>query len=258
VKLPIVFKKAGGRDPEASIYYEVAANGIFQVRDTGTYRAVTRAPTDVPGLLPEKERVELLFPRLPALLLEEAFGFFREVYRCHGGESIVILFYRPDTREFRVDAPPQTLPGYRNWRGEWRASLRLDYDEAPRPPGFLRFGTIHSHADMAAYSSFTDCQDEQYHDGLHVVYGHVQTSYPSRSACFVAGGTRFPLKPEDVLEPLASLNRPARPEWLARVQRGEPKVYASSAGSGGYGVGGGGDWSAGSGSDHGNGSGAAS
>jgi hypothetical protein len=225
--LPIVFKRAGEEEPKASIYYEVAANGVFQIRDAGTYRAVTRAQADVPGLLAEEERLELRFPRLPAALLEESLAFFREVYRRYGGESIVILFYRPDTQEFMVDAPPQTIPGYRDWRGQWRASLRLDYDEAPRPPGFLRFGTIHSHADMAAYSSFIDCRDEQYHDGLHVVYGHVQTAHPSRSACFVAGGTRFPLEAEEVLEPLVSLNRSVRPEWIERVKRGEEKSYTS-------------------------------
>jgi hypothetical protein len=250
VILPIVFKRPGDKEPEASIYYEVAANGVFQIRDTGTYRAVTRAQEEIPGLLTEKECVELRFPRLPAAVLEEAVAFFREVYRRYGGESIVILFYRPNTEEFRVDAPRQTIPGYRDWRGQWRASLRLDYDEAPRPPGFLRFGTIHSHADMAAYSSFTDCHDEQYHDGLHVVYGHVHTAYPSRSACFVAGGTRFPLQAEDVLEPFVALNRPARPEWVGRVKRGEEKSYASY---GSYSGGSWSSWDAGTGGNHGQG-----
>jgi hypothetical protein len=256
VILPIVLKKTGWKEPDAALYYEVAANGVFQVRETGTYRAVTRAQAEIPGLLPEEERVELRFPRLPASLLEEVFAFFREVYRRHRGEAIAILFYRPDTQEFRVDAPVQTLPGYRDWRGQWRASLHIDYDEAPRPAGFLRFGTIHSHADTSAFSSFTDCQDEQYHDGLHVVYGHVHSANPSRSVCFVAGGTRFRVEPKDALEDFAVRERPVRPEWMARVHRGEAKVYASSTASGWYGASSWDDGDGDGGSDHGNGSGA--
>lgn len=234
--LPVVLKKEGRKEPDAPVYYVVAANGIFQIREAGSYRAVTPARAGIPGLLPEEERVELRFPRLPAPMLEEVLAFFREVYRRHGGEAIVILFYRSDTEEFRVDAPEQTLPGYRDWRGEWRASPHLDYGEAPRPPDFLRFGTIHSHADMAAYSSFTDRQDEQYHDGLHIVYGHVQSAYPSRTACFVANGTRFSLRPEQVLEPCADLDRPVRAGWMARVRRAEKKSYVTPVASGGSGA----------------------
>jgi hypothetical protein len=248
--LPVVLKEEGREEPEAPVYYVVAANGVFQIREAGSYRAVTTVRTEIPGLLREEERVELRFPRLPASMLEEVLAFFREVYRLHRGEAIVILFYRPETQEFRVDAPQQTLPGYLDWRGEWRASLHLDYGEVQRPPGFLRFGTVHSHANLAAYSSFTDCKDEQYHDGLHIVYGHVQSAYPSRTACFVANGTRFPLQPDEVLEPCETLDRPVRTDWMARVRRGESKVYVTYSTSGGYAAGGSGDyWDADSGGD---------
>ena len=45
------------------------------------------------------------------------------------------------------------------------------------------------------------------------------------------------LRAEEVLEPLVVLNRPARPDWMTRVKRGEEKSYAS------YGSYGAGSWS---------------
>jgi hypothetical protein len=106
---------------------------------------------------------------------------------------------------------------------------------------------------MAAYSSFTDRQDEQYHDGLHIVYGHVQSAYPSRTACFVANGTRFSLRPEQVLEPCADLDRPVRSGWMARVRRAEKKSYVTSVAPGGSGASRSYDyWSVDAGNDRGN------
>jgi hypothetical protein len=221
VNFPILLKTDASVRSDETLYYVVASNGIFQVREAGMYRAVTRAEKPVPGLLPEKEQLEFTFPRLPVALLREVLGFFVAVYGEHGGEAIVILFYRPESRTYRVDVPRQTIPGYRRWDGRWRAHRRLSYGEVARPPGYRRFGTIHSHADSPAYASEIDCADERFQDGLHVVFGDLDRSEPSRSACFVANGVRFPLHPDDVLERCAVPDGPADAEWLVRVGREE-------------------------------------
>jgi hypothetical protein len=216
VSFPVILRTSPDARHDARLYYEVAANGVFQVKETATYRAVTRVD-GVPGLQPGEQRLEIRFAPLPAALLEDVLAFFREVYERFDGEAIVILFHHPHTGEYRVAVPLQRIPGYYDGNGRWRAYLELDYAEASRPGGFLRFGTIHSHAELAAYASATDCEDERFQDGLHVVYGHLHRQEPSRAAAFVAGGVRFALEPEQALERCEVPPRAARSDWMARV-----------------------------------------
>ncbi len=223
MKFPIVLNDEQFVEPSASLYYVVGENGVFQVRETPLYRAVTQVESSIPGLLPVEESVELSFPSLPAALLGEVLAFFRAVYEEHGGEAMVILFVEPQSGRYAVGVPPQTVPGYRLPDGRWRGVYRLDYGVCPRPQGMLRFGTIHSHGDLPAYASSTDCDDERFEDGLNVVFGHVHRTHPSRSAAFTANRVRFELDPDDVLERCHVPEHAARPEWMARVERDEGK-----------------------------------
>ncbi len=217
---PVVLKTDDFSEPPEALYYLVAADGLYQVRRTETYRAVTRARGEVPGLRREREDLEFSWPRLPATVLQEVLDFFLEIYRRLGSEAIVILFYDPQRQRFRADAPPQTVSGWEDAQGVWTASLRLDYGSVERPAGWLRFGTVHSHANLPAYASHVDCDDEQWEDGLHVVYGHLNRRVPSVSACFVANGARFPLVADEVLEPVTTSDAAgARADWLERVER---------------------------------------
>ena len=218
MNFPIVLKTSAAEEPRASLYYAVAENGIFQVRDTPIYLAVTRTLDLIPGLLPEHEHLRLKCPRLPRRPLEDVLTFFRAVYDQYHAEAVVLLFYRVETREFRIIAPPQTLLGRRRHDGRWRAYHAVQYDNVPRPSGFVRFGTIHSHANLPAYSSGTDCADEQFEDGLHVVFGNFGLPPISVAAAFVANGVRFRLPPADVLEPCQMLPRPPRADWMARIK----------------------------------------
>ena len=217
MRFPVILKTAPHVSESARLYYEVASNGVFQVKETATHRAVTRVAHDIPGLHPSAEQLELRVPPLPAALLEDVLAFFREVNDRWEAEAIVILFHRADTNEYRVGVPEQRIPCYRDWEGRWRTYLELDYGDAPRPEGFVRFGTVHSHADQAAYASAADCQDERFQEGLHVVYGHLDRREPSRAASFVASGVRFPIDPARVLEDCEVPERRARRDWLARV-----------------------------------------
>lgn len=214
---PVVLKTRERYRRPGRLWYEVASNGLFQVREAQSYRAVTRVETGVPGLLPAVEEVVLRFPRVPARTLEEVLAFFHEAYLRYRGEAIVILFYRPGDARFCVRVPWQAIRGRRDWTGRFRAHHELRYRHVEAPAGFVRLGTIHSHANLPAYASAVDCADERYDDGLHVVFGDLDTSRPSRSASFVANATRFRLDPDTVLEPCAVPSRPARPGWMARL-----------------------------------------
>ncbi|MEN8184809.1 MAG: hypothetical protein ABFS46_19995 [Myxococcota bacterium] len=200
MRFPVVLKVHPRYQAPASFYYEMASNGLFQVRSTPLYRAVTQVKTGVPGLLPSWEELELRIPPLPTDLLEEVLAFFRDAWHLHGGEAMVVLFY-DGSEEFRVGVPPQTVSGYHDTAGAFHAIHRLQYGAVARPEGFVRLGTLHSHADLPAYSSTLDCMDEQYEDGLHGVFGDLQREMPSRSAAFVANGVRFRLLADDAQTP---------------------------------------------------------
>jgi hypothetical protein len=228
---PVVLRAPGVSPPACSLYYEVAANGVFQVRDTPLYRAVTRAGDLVPGLLPERERLRLKCPRLPRADVEELLVFFDAVYRRHRGEAVALLFFCAETMQYRVAVPPQWLVGRRGHDGRWRADYALRYGGALRPPGFVRLGTVHSHADLPAYASGVDAADESFEDGLHVVFGDFGSERLSVVAAFVANGVRFRLDAEEVLEPGVLYARPPRSDWMSRVQR----VSREQLGAGGDG-----------------------
>ena len=240
LRFPVVMKTHDGSSPEeqqarkSRIHYLVASNGVFQVRELPTHRAVTRVSSVIPGLPEESEQLELRVPRLPRTLVEDTLAFFDEVYQRYGGEAIVILFYDPSTREFQLGVPPQRISYYIDYHGRHRADGHLDYESVALPQGHVRFGTIHSHGRMLAYASHTDCQDEQYEDGLHIVFGSFESAELSRSASFVASGRRFPLDPDSVLEPGAVPKRDAPAAWMDRVEYVEEKwkPYVSSIGGG--------------------------
>lgn len=214
---PIVLKSRPDVGVEASLYYEIASNGVFQVKDTPLYRAVTRVTREVPGLYPTLERLEIRLPRLPRAPLAEVLAFFAEVYERFEGEAIVMIYYDPEAHSYSFDAPPQRIPGYRDFRGNLRAYLRLDYESPPRPRGHLLLGSIHSHADLSAFSSSVDCDDERFGDGLHIVYGHFGSSALSRCVGFVAGGRRFHVEPAQLLPDCGVPDQPARVDWMGRV-----------------------------------------
>ncbi len=218
MRFPVVLKKSEDIVEPGNFYYLVASNGIFQIRNTPTHRSVTRAERDIPDLLSETPRVELLFPDLPASFLECVIAFFNEVYWRYRGEAIVILFFNPKTQEYRAEVPPQKISGFYDSRGRWFADYSLDYGRVERPEGFMRFGTIHSHASLPAYASHVDCEDEKFEDGLHVVFGSFASDELSRSASFVSNGQRFHVDADDVLETWVVSDRPTPKGWMEQVE----------------------------------------
>jgi hypothetical protein len=219
VKVPIVLKTGDALPAPGRLYYEVAENGIFQVRDTPLYRAVIRAALPLPGLVASKEELVINFPRLGRAMVEEVLAFFHEANRRYAGEAVVIIFYAVERGEYRLVAPPQRIPGRWYSDGRWRADYSVRYQNVPRADGFIRFGTIHSHADLPAYASGLDCDDERYEDGLHIVFGNFGSPRISVAAAFVAGGVRFEVSPADVLEAARVPGGEARRDWMAQVVR---------------------------------------
>lgn len=224
---PVIIKRGnasgGSVDAEvadAPIYFEITRDGIFEVRTTPIYRSVTRVHGGIPGLAPGRERLSLHAPKLPSRLVDDVIAFFAAINRICGGEGVVILFFDPVASRYRAEVPEQCLPVYRNYQGDWITDLSVTYDRVDRPEGYLRCGSIHSHADLPAYASHTDCADEKYEDGLHMVVGDFGHQHLTLSASYTVAGSRFAVAVPEVSEPFdrsGYVDRPCAAEWLEKV-----------------------------------------
>lgn len=214
--LPVYLKTSDAEAPADPVYYVVAANGTFLVRNTALFTATT-ATAKVIGLERQQQEVRLHFPKIPRAVMERIIGFFRMVYLRWDGEAIAFLFYAPDRREFQAEVPPQTLPRCRSGEG-WRTAGRLEYVTIPRPEGFLKLGDAHSHRGSPAFFSSIDDRDDN-EDGLRIVIGRLDRARVQVRTSFVANGCRFPVAPHDVIEtspaPFAAVSPPE--EWMRRV-----------------------------------------
>ena len=111
------------------------------------------------------------------------------MYEKRHTESVVILFYQMDTKEWRVEVPEQDV-----------SPAGVRYKDGLQVEGFLKVGTIHSHCDFGAFHSGGDQHDEEHFDGLHVTVGKVQRDLPELSVSVVVNGHRFMKEPWDYLE----------------------------------------------------------
>ncbi len=211
--IPLHLKTDDFSEPDSPMYYLVAENGVYLVKNTGLYTSVTRACRIV-GLEEQSPSLVLRLPKVPRKLLEMVYGFFAAVYRKWQGEAIVLLYYDPLGRTFRLGVPPQTLSRYHSC-GSWVTEGRMEYGSIPRPNQFVKLGDIHSHGDLSPFFSSVDDKDDD-EDGLRIVMGHLDRPRPDVCASFVAGGTRFLLDSEQVLAEF-SVPRPPPEEWLRRV-----------------------------------------
>lgn len=201
--------------PPATHYYLLASNGLFVVQDTALFRATTRIARRHP-LLPAEPSLELRLPRIPTAVMEQAYGFFREVYRRHHGEALVQILYTPDRAAFQLVVPPQRLTYYADSRTP-RIAMGVHYEPIAKPPGAIILGDIHSHGAHPAYFSHTDDHDDLDREGLHIVLGRLHSSEPDCCVSFVTNQTRFDLDRNAILEPFTTpLPPPA--SWLERVR----------------------------------------
>jgi hypothetical protein len=214
MRIPIHCKTGKPPDPSLSLFYLVAASGVFLVKKSGLYFSVTRTEK-ILGLADQDEELILKFPRVPRQLMATVYGFFRQVFRLYQGEAVALIFYSPEQKRFRVGVPPQKLFRYQSC-GRWRTEGRVVYGHYPRPDGFLKLGDIHSHGDEPAFFSNIDAEDDAKQDGLRIVLGHMDRESPDMEVSFVAGGTRFALQPHDAVEPFAEACSPP-PSWIERV-----------------------------------------
>ncbi len=184
---PVYLKEEGFEEPDGSIYYLVTRDGLFLVKRNLLFHAKTKV-LGLSWLMPEREAARLQLPPISAAILAEIVGFFQEVFRVHRAEAVVLLYFNQTEGRYELKIPKQQVAG-----GHCR------YEIGPTPTGWLRVGTIHSHASADAFHSELDDEDERHDDGLHMTVGNLDGE-ASVVCSLVVDGRRFTLKPTDVFE----------------------------------------------------------
>lgn len=183
-----VFYDGNSKLPNDKILYIITKKGTFLRKDLGTIRSCTKV--DSISFLKEIEPyAELKVPQMPGSILSVGFVFLKWVYNTHKSEGGLLIYYNSTTKEYRIYAPTQEVScGGVSW----------DNQKELIPKGFIRLGTIHSHANMSAFHSGTDINDEKSFDGLHITFGNLGKTRPTLVASVVANGNRFPVKKENI------------------------------------------------------------
>ena len=184
---PVYLKEDGFEEPNDPIYYLVTRDGLFQVKRNLLFHAKTKV-RGLTWLMPEQEAAWLQLPPVPASILAEIVAFFREVFRAHRAEAVALLYFNQAEKRYDLKIPTQQVAG-----GHCR------YEIGPTPTGWLRVGTIHSHAAADAFHSELDDEDERHDDGLHVTIGNLDGEV-SVACSLVVDGRRFTLKQSEVFE----------------------------------------------------------
>lgn len=195
-------------------HYLLADNGLFLVQDTPLFRATTRI-AQRPALLPAAPSLQLRIPRIPTSVMEQAYGFFLDVFRRHRSEALAQILYAPDRATFQLVIPTQRVTYYADGPSP-RMALGVHYEPMAKPPGFLLLGDIHSHGCHHAYFSPADDLDDLTREGLHIVLGRLDMAEPDCCTSFVINRTRFDLDRNEILEPFATPLVPPD-SWLERV-----------------------------------------
>ena len=184
---PVYLKEDGFEEPNDPIYYLVTRDGLFQVKRNLLFHAKTKV-RGLTWLMPEQEAARLQLPPVPAAILAEIVAFFLEIFRAHRAEAVALLYFNQAEKRYDLKIPTQQVAG-----GHCR------YEIGPTPTGWVRVGTIHSHAAADAFHSELDDEDERHDDGLHVTIGNLDGEV-SVACSLVVDGRRFTLEPSEVFE----------------------------------------------------------
>jgi PRTRC genetic system protein A len=207
---PVVFYEKGVKIPDG-ICYIVAQGGVYLKKDTGLITATVKV--DSLSFLEELEAsAEIKIPPLPLEIFVQAKLFFSAVYKEHRSESVVLLYFNEETKEYRLAAPNQTV-----------SSAHLNYKPDFSEAGFKLVGSIHSHADFSAFHSGTDHRDESNFDGLHITIGHVNGKNFSISTEVAVNNNRFKQKSEDWILELIEAEDVIDVPLIGKVAFGGPR-----------------------------------
>lgn len=176
--------------PTQGSYYVLTSEGLQVRKDTNIVNALVPVQS-LPVLASFSQAARLRLPKIPPLILARAHAFFQAVWNKYQAESEVMLLYNAQEKQYDLWCPQQTV-------SHVSVNYTMSSELANTPTDWQWVGTIHSHCNFSAYHSGTDIDDEKNADGVHITLGHVDTKYPSFSACICIGKQRWPVPPENI------------------------------------------------------------
>jgi hypothetical protein len=235
-QIPIYLKTADDVPrPEDPEFYWLTRSGVYLCRNHPFFES--DAPVRrMPGSLAEhRPACHVAFPLVGIAALEYVVGFFSEVYYRHGAEAIVLVYWDLRRKRYRLEVPLQKA---RVWQPQSGIPFAIDvtYDiPTPLPRDHLLIGDIHSHADLQAYSSGVDTNDERHRDGMHVVVGCVNREPPQFHLEMTVDGCRFPLCFSQFFRGYRARRDNVPEAWLRRVEiQATHSTWVSNVGQSGY------------------------
>jgi PRTRC genetic system protein A len=177
--------------PDDDILYIVCKEGIYLKKKLGIMESITPVK-NISTLETVQMMATMHIKPIPAFQFAQVESFFREVYKEHHSEAIVLLFYNEERKVYKIVPPHQKVNGG-----------SVDYNRAITIDGFNMIGDIHSHANMSAFHSGVDDKDEESFDGLHITIGNCGSENVSISASIVSNAQRFIVEPSDYINRLA-------------------------------------------------------
>lgn len=184
---PVYLKDALFEPPDDPIYYLVAANGVFLVKNHSLFQSSTPVK-EISWLDHETPHFRYSGPLIEKSLLAKTLAFFVAVWNRYKAESIVVLYFQPAAGRHEIVVPNQTVGG-----------IHVVYEESlPRDSDDLRLGTIHSHGHEDAFFSDRDNEDESFQDGVHLIFGNLDAT-PSLLCSAMMDGHRFPLEYREII-----------------------------------------------------------
>lgn len=198
--------------------------GIFKVVSNLVGNAVTRAEADTIGLADVEQQAYFTLPPIPYDLINDIDDFFREVYRVHGTESIVIFTYEPiyENTDNPSDGWGILVPDQTNTAASCDYEPESVVEEMPDDRDVRLVGTAHSHPGMQAFCSGTDKRDQSQFDGIHITYGWKKGSTETEFYIELQmGGGQFIFEPKDVFTELPPpVENEKAVEWAKKVKKG--------------------------------------
>ncbi len=186
-------KKEGKKPPQDDFYHIIAKNGFFMHKKTKLIEAIIPIK-ELPGLEWQERKARILLPKIPVELMAITLNFFEAVFDRFHSEAVVLLYYNDEENTYMLNAPKQEV-----------MAGSVEYDSSERFDGFQLVGTIHNHSNFNAFHSGTDDADERHFDGLHLTTGNILDLHPTISASVVVNGSRFNLKPGQIIEDIVMI-----------------------------------------------------
>jgi len=219
MSIPVFLKSSAAPLPELTggMRYIVAQDGNYLERRTGLFHSSVRVEKEISTLDTHAEFCHLSCPPIPRVMLRAMLGFFQAAYKKHGGEAALVLLYHLQARRYRWWCPPQKVA--MSWRWDrYEAADWVQFNPPfELPEGYAHFGDAHSHHGSPTPSS-VDRDNEQYHDGLHLIIGNITRDKPTWHLDFCIDGQRFTFLPPALIESLPPppyLTPPAT--WMNRI-----------------------------------------